>query len=234
MRILFLVSTIFLLSGCTKDNYNNYSYLDEEQSKYSVQESELKEDDSVQKSLQGSESIMFSTEVVAIDQELCNDSNFLIYGYKKLLDKAEVIMTTSNYNYFSDFTLHVDLFDDNKNLVDSVDTFSINFIGGSPVVLYFPVQEDIAYIQVISASFNAKELIDVSNSGIFESKIFDSVHWKRKSNTTFSYQANTTYFISLLDENGVQIDSAFLQKGKHELVTVQGVVYYKLARIKED
>ena len=234
MRNLYLVSIFLILTGCSADPYRNYSYAEEEQSKYSVSDSDLKEDDDFTEVSLEEDKTVFNSGVVSTDSELCNDAGFMMYGYKMHLDKAELTLATSANSYFSDFKLHLGLYDDIDNLLAEVYTEPVDFVGGYPVKLYFESSEAVKKIQILDAEYTLGEATTVSANGEFASGLFDSVKWNRKSNTTFVYRSNDQYFIMLLDQNGVQVDSNFIEKGKHELVTVQGVAQYRLAEIKED
>ncbi len=220
------IISIGLLIGCS-EIYSDYDYREEELSKMGMVTVEQEGNDQLDLGNNKISSIVDS-EIKSITDTICEEEPVLVYNYNMLLDKAYVYFAIMYDGYFEDVAITIEEYDSDYVLLDTVMTDKVDCLGSYPCRAFFQSTKDVAYLRVVEINF----INDDSNYYDGDILSFDSanklIKFKRLSNTMFEYTSKVDGVIGLLDENGVQLDSQIIRKGKNTIVTVQNVSSYKI------
>lgn len=220
------IISIIILAGCNM-NYSNYDYREEELSKMEAVSVEHEGSDQADLSRIVT-SCIIDSDIKSVTGTICEEDPVLVYNYNMMLDKAYVYFAIMYEGYFADVYITIEEYDANHTLLNTVTTNKVNCLGSYPCMVSFESTKDVAYLRIIAIDFIN------DNSNYYDGDIlsFDGgnklIKFKRLSNTTFEYTSKVNGVIGLLDENGIQLDSQAIAKGKNTIVTVQNVSSYKI------
>ena len=228
--LIVVMSLIFIISliGCS---HTDYDYKEEEASKL------VHSDESNPSPLDKQTDLIKSPQTVDVlsdvsNNTLCDSNNLLLYGYELRLNKAVCYFAIPNFAYFENLVFTIEEYDEEGNLINTVLSEKMHYVGTYVAKVVFPSDEDVSSIKICEYAFTSTtNKFDCSNLLTLDNAN-EIIELKPLSNTTFQYDDCENHGVILLDDNGVQIDMLVFDEDKGQFVTKQGVSYYKVIKFE--
>lgn len=222
-----LISIISLCTGCNRSTV--YDYREEEASKLVRSDNSDSAPVDVQTGLLESPQIVDSS-IAAIEDTICDCENLLMYNYELRLNKAVCYFAIPNLAFFNNLVFTIEEYDTSGNLINTVKSDTIDYVGTYVAKITFPADERVNSIKVVQYDFESMSNNFTCTNNLSLESVNELMGVKPLSNTTFEFTKGENRGLILLDENCVQIDMVVFDSKDGQFITKQGVAYYKLVK----